>query len=418
MASRAEDSAWRALAPAPPPLANPLRGFVPYQGEEDAFPHTLEYNYVGFADIVKGPDTFDFEAGLEPLLDDVASRGHQAIVRLYIDYPDEGLSVPKYLVDAGLKLRSYTDHGGGRSPDYAFEPLVVAMERAIAAFGVRYDGDPRLGYVQVGLLGHWGEWHTWPHEELFAPESTQRRVLAAYDHAFSRTPVLISQDAMGQAILPALGATRLGFHDDNFANGTLATDDWRFHARLLANGFDKRWQRHPVGGEVQPTIQESLFDVPSGAPEDFTACVAATRPTWLLYQEVFDNDWPEAKRTRALEASRLLGYALRVTEVRLDGKGAVGVRMVNVGAAPFPQAWPAIIEARTDEGATHTVARPAWDVRRVMPGGAVTEFTHTLDGPVSGTLYLRIPNRLANGPDVRFANADDTPHGLPLGGVP
>eukprot|EP01052_Picozoa_sp_SAG31_P004428 SAG31_NODE_183_length_20987_cov_8.711078_12_plen_46_part_00 len=44
------------------------------------------------------------------------------------------------------------------SPNYADLHLIAALESFIAEFGRRYDADPRIGFVQVGLLGYWGEW--------------------------------------------------------------------------------------------------------------------------------------------------------------------------------------------------------------------------------------------------------------------
>ena len=50
------------------------------------------------------------------------SWGSSAIVRFYLDYPAlpgaAGLGVPQYLIDAGVTMTNYTDHGGGQSPDY------------------------------------------------------------------------------------------------------------------------------------------------------------------------------------------------------------------------------------------------------------------------------------------------------------
>jgi len=40
----------------------------------------------------------------------------------------------------------------------------------------RYDGDTRIGYIQLGLLGFWGEWHTWtgdPSTDTWIPDSTK-----------------------------------------------------------------------------------------------------------------------------------------------------------------------------------------------------------------------------------------------------
>jgi hypothetical protein len=99
-----------------------------------------------------------FDTYLEPRLDGSASRLTHSIVRFYIDYPGAASGMPTFLVDGGLAFDNYTEFGGGRSPDYASDSLVSALERFIAALGERYDGDPRIFCIQIGLLGFWGEW--------------------------------------------------------------------------------------------------------------------------------------------------------------------------------------------------------------------------------------------------------------------
>ena len=64
---------------------------------------------------------------------------------------------------------------------------MTALEGLISAMGKRYDRHPRVAFIQLGLLGFWGEWHTYPRNELFASEKTRRRVLEAYRKAFPKS---------------------------------------------------------------------------------------------------------------------------------------------------------------------------------------------------------------------------------------
>jgi hypothetical protein len=71
----------------PAPVDNPLKGLVPYQGDvRSRFPHSLEFNYIAYSDLVKDFDVYDWDP-LERLLNDTASRGHQAVIRNYLEYP-------------------------------------------------------------------------------------------------------------------------------------------------------------------------------------------------------------------------------------------------------------------------------------------------------------------------------------------
>ena len=77
----------RTLRYAPSPPDNPLRGLVPYSGEKrDKFPHSMEFNYLSLSDLMTGPNQFRWEP-LERLLNNVASRGHQVVFRVWIEMP-------------------------------------------------------------------------------------------------------------------------------------------------------------------------------------------------------------------------------------------------------------------------------------------------------------------------------------------
>ena len=149
----------------------------------------LEFKYIPVSDVMIGPtdDVFDWDNGLEPYLVAAASRRRNLVVRFWVDYPTMTTGVPQFLVDAGLQFNSYEEHGGGSSPDYGDERLIALLETFIGAFGARYANDTRVGVVQVGLLGFWGEWHTWPHHTWFPSGATQCRIWDAYLGAFPET---------------------------------------------------------------------------------------------------------------------------------------------------------------------------------------------------------------------------------------
>jgi hypothetical protein len=409
---------------------NPLKGFVPFSGEYD-FPHSMEFDYVGFATLMSGPTTFTFNTGLEPLLNEIAGRGHQAVIRVFLDYPDEATSIPQFLIDDGLQLTPYNgSSGAGMSPDYDDENLVQALVAFIAAFGARYDGDPRIGFVQLGLLGHWGEWHTYPEEELFPSVQTQNRILDAYDSAFNKTHLLISQDVMSHAPMATLGTRQIGFHDDDFANSTLPTEDYHFWSRMVANDFDQRWKTLPNGGEVQPDYQQVVFDLPTEAPEDFASAVTTTHVSWLLYHQAFEgenggsNGWNEAKIERAMIGAKLTGYEFFISQANLPqttevGPLALGVRIQNRGVAPFYYNWPFEITAKRNGEPPVVLPTPDWAIGSVTADGADREFTLEIanHGLTVGdyAIHLKLPNPLPEGIPIRFANAAQSDSGVLLG---
>jgi hypothetical protein len=176
----------RPLEYAPAPVDNPLKGLVPYQGDvRDFFPHSLEFNYLPYSVLVKGYDDFDWKP-IEKMLDDIAGRGHQAVFRIFLEYPGKKDIIPRFLVKDGLKVTKwlYTPThplppAPIETPDYEDKNLRRSLKNFLAAFGKKYDGDPRIGFITAGLLGTWGEWHTYPKNELFASKTVQLVVAQA-----------------------------------------------------------------------------------------------------------------------------------------------------------------------------------------------------------------------------------------------
>ena len=142
-----------------------------------------------------------FDSVVEPRLQASASRGKHAILRFYMDYPQpEGSYVshtPQFLTEEpyNVAMTSWSSDdlsSVGLSPNYADPNLVLALTNFITALGQRYDGDNRIAFIQLGLLGFWGEWHTWTGDnstDFWIPDETRMAVIDAYDIAFDTTQV-------------------------------------------------------------------------------------------------------------------------------------------------------------------------------------------------------------------------------------
>src|SRR3954447_2079609 len=121
--SRAGDSTRKTLEHAPAPADNPLKGLVPYaDARNDAFPHSMEFGYLPLSGLVVGRDRFDW-AMLDKLLDQCAARGHQAVFRIYLEFPGRKDGIPEFLIRDGLQVHKYVDASAKRStenltPDY------------------------------------------------------------------------------------------------------------------------------------------------------------------------------------------------------------------------------------------------------------------------------------------------------------
>ncbi len=161
------------------PVDNPLKGLVPYASSKPrAFPHSMEFTYLPLSDLMTGPAEFNWQR-LDTFLSEVAGRGHQAVFRVWLEFPTAPTGVPRFLIEQGVKITAWSDRNEhppshDHTPDYSDERLVKALETFIAALGRRYDHDPRVGYITAGLLGKWGEWHDTPPAKNSSPASPRK----------------------------------------------------------------------------------------------------------------------------------------------------------------------------------------------------------------------------------------------------
>lgn len=426
---------------------------MPYAGSYSTFPYSMEFFYIPLNAVMTGPDTFNWTA-LDSQLNAIAARGHQAVLRFYLDYPGDPSGVPQYLLNEGLQCNSYPDYGNNGiscSPDYGDPRLDAALDQFIAAFGARYDGDPQIGFIQLGLLGFWGEWHTYPYngvtepENWFASATEQNRVMHDYLAAFHKTKLLVryptpcdgcSMAGTDDAALP------LGYHDDSFALETDASQTGYHFMDLMAQAeATNKWMSEPIGGELRPELQACLFDVPYDCPSieaggdndtyganDFAESVAQTHASWLLNQTAFDPGYTGANKARALSGSQSMGYQFTVTRTALEQTGKqtilVGAAIADNGIAPFYYKWPVEVEAVGADGHVAASGYVPFNLTSVKPG-APQQFTVTLRSrvdlrPGTYSILLRVVNPLPGGMPLRFANAsqDQTLAGwLTLGSI-
>ncbi len=367
------------LAYAPGPLDNPLKGFVPFyepgKTYENKYPHSMEWSYFALSDLMRDFEVFDW-APLEKMLDEVAKRGRQSAIRVYIEYPGKASGLPEFLSKAGVKLRP-VPQWKTQSPDYDDPRTIKALTNFIRAFGQKYDGDPRLGFVSMGLIGLWGEWHMWPADQLFPSDASVARYVDAFDSAFDKTKIEIRYARLAKGYVVK---KNVGYHDDSFffreqGKGvtlprSLGGHDWSFLQEMLDFGAENRWIENSVGGEARPEIQRVLFNPQHKGVDDITACVELAHVTWLMNQRGINV----YKRDDAGVATlvRRMGYELHVSEARFDDFKQsealrVGVTIENRGVAPFYYPWRFAVAVADQNDKVVGSWYTSWDIRDIQP---------------------------------------------------
>ncbi|MFF3350862.1 DUF4832 domain-containing protein [Streptomyces sp. NPDC002779] len=452
---------------APGPLDNPLKGFAVFQDQvgENPYPHSIEWVYLSLSEVINDPKNcrkLDFTL-LEEHLDRAAAGGNQVAMRFYMNYPGGSGTHPenglppclKDSVDMRWDEFWKLDH-----PDYDNPKLMATLENFIDKLGRRYDGDPRLGYLTLGLIGLWGEWHTWPYDTdtadgypNYMPSlANQRKVIGWMDRAFDTTMVEARYPELADG---AVKNADFGLHDDSFCfieggKGVTLPESmggapWSQMAGVLRAGMENRWTTNSMGGEVRPEIQPRAFEnwpTGNGADvDDMKACIELEHSTWKINHYGVNNyahDDP-----KVAEAVRLMGYELHATKAHFKTEARdrldVGVTVENLGVAPFYYNWPVEIGLRDRTGRVVRTWETSWDLRKIQPlkirafPDWQTDETHLpfghpqyfqtgvdLNRVESGDyqVVMRVVNPLPTGKKLRFANAAQGEDGwLSLGHV-
>jgi hypothetical protein len=395
---------------APAPVDNPLKGLVPYvsASEKERFPQSMEFRYFSLQSLLKGPAKLDWSP-IEKTLQLVGGRGHQLILRIYCEYPEHGDEVPEFLKRAGVKVTVWKDEEGAKcyNPDYRNPVMRKALVDFIAAFGKKYDGDPRIAYITAGLLGAWGEWHNYPHDELWAPKEVQREVMDAYEKAFTKTKVLMRYPAGPKTYWHAANNERpFGYHDDSFCWATLDTgrddDDWFFEPSMKSAGATEKWRTQPIGGELRPELWKKSFTAQRHKRDQgFVKCVERMHATWLMDTGLFDAEYALSAERKAIAMKEVarMGYELHISQAEWND-GELSLTVENRGVAPFYYDWGVEIQ---QAGVALSTVPVGWKLSQVLPGKPVG-WKVKIDQ--SAAYRLQVRNPMKGGKPLRFANKE------------
>ena len=348
----------------PEAKVQPMTGIVLWTDNEKAATDCiqLEYSYMRYCDVCSTKDKFNWTV-VENLLDDVASRGHQAILRFYYVYPGEQTTVPAYIKAlSGYEETKGTSEGEQTwFPDWRSEELQNFHLAFYQAFAQRYDSDPRLAFLETGF-GLWAEYHIYDGPFIlgttFPSKEFQTRWLCAMGAFFSNLPWCISIDAADSDYSPfkkdnQLLEFRFGCFDDSFMCEEHSTENrpnWLFFGT-------ERYKTSPMGGEFSYYTdydQRHCLDKSGIHGRRFESEAARYHLSFII-----GNDQPDYQSiSRIKEASMLTGYIFRLRDFRVKaGVGAVAL-VENAGVAPiYRDAYVAVGTARSD-----------YSLRNLMPG--------------------------------------------------
>lgn len=399
------------------PVTNPMKGFAAWGENYRQDPYVaFAYVPVYWDELEPEQGRYDF-AALEQRCHFAQWRadGVRLILRLVADTPTEErhMDIPQWLYDAmdGAGTWYDGDYAHGFSPDYENPVFRQAHQALIAALGERYGSDPQVAFVQLGSLGHWGEWHVDtgagidPFPDQTVTDGYVQDYLAVFqpEQLLMRRPYTIARDQ------------GLGLYNDSFGLP-------ESHAQWLSwitDGYQSDqngewlpampdfWQKAPSGGEFSPHQEGAWYF----SQEQFPTTLQLLEQSHTTFLGPNAPQYGELTGTREQNLRTFLarmGYTLgvrRCTVWRTVLGGGLQAELVweNTGLAPLYAHWPVVLELRDDTG--HTV----WSGQTEVPFPSWGPGSYTLRAALTGaetlpagdySLWVGIQDPLTGAPGV------------------
>jgi hypothetical protein len=318
----------------------------------------LEYSYLAYGDIIETKGHYKWEV-IDNLLDDVASRKHQAILRFHYTYPGKvKITVPTYIfADKDYNRTSATiEDKRTFVPDWGFKELETFTKQFFVDFAARFDGDPRLAMIQVGF-GSYAEYHLYKGPRIlgktFPTKKFQTAFFKTMNGNFDTTQWSVSIDAANNDYGPfSRQAEHANLHFGLF-------DDSMMHKTHSANGDEynfsswqffglTRYKKNMMGGELNyysDYDQKKVLTLPNGPwGRSFESFVDQFHLSYIIGNDQLR--YQPADRIK--QASMSMGYKFHIDSFKASSKQS-RVNITNIGVAPiYYDAYPTVNGLRSD----------------------------------------------------------------------
>ena len=338
-------------------LRNPLKGFTT-RGINSHPWATTAHDYIRWNQIENHESD-----GIEKIIkfcnnqwDNIASTNTKVIPRVYLHWDGNQKHWPEDM----------------QEDDYSSEQFKARVVRLIERLGIVWDNDPRVAFVEMGIIGKWGEHHS-P-----SPSGSIQKLLGeAFTDAFKNKKVSVRH------FWNTFTNYQFGEYWDSWAH----YDQMWGHGNSIKqlNEQTGRYKETYIGGEVaynwgNSDIQPGPSPTASLAEEKHRNFVInsirwlhCTQLRWIDAYNKNDTDAIEG----AEEMQKAFGYRYVLDEVRfsLEDSLKISFDVTNTGSAPFYYEWP--VEVALLDSTTH---EPVWkatmdrvDIGDWLPGEGWTD---------------------------------------------
>ena len=208
------------------------------------------------------------------------------------------------------------------------------------ALAQKYDGDPRIEYIDIRPFGEWGEWHASHLDGSEMPsDSIKMDMLDYYASVFKKTLLVLPSSGAGNVYTHALslGITK---RDDGFI-GTPGRPD------SLVRAYEANLPTIAENIAGYRTMLEYTDVIPGGylkwTPQRWVDAITTAHLTYYVLDQDSDCGYNFYKDNKALadSMSKVIGYNFTVTQAELttiasdaNTTSTLSITVKNTGVAP------------------------------------------------------------------------------------
>ena len=301
-------------------------------------------------------------------------EGKHLVFRFVCDIPGEEahMDIPEWLYEKSGKAGKWYDgeYGKGFAPDYNNPTIISCHEQAVKALGEHFGQDGLISYVELGSLGHWGEWHVNYSEGIqrIPREAVRDKYILPWTEAFPDARILMRR--------PFASAEKYGFGLYNDMTGqpeaTQSWFDWINNGGEYDQTGEKNvivpmkdfWKTAPSGGEFTSSLSmEEMLDTNlSGTVE-----MIREAHTTFLGPKIPDENYVDGYK----EVLKNMGYRLWISmaELKNTAKGSrLKLTWENSGVAPMYKEWPVYVYIEDESGKLVEKSRISIKISSLLPG--------------------------------------------------
>lgn len=319
-------------------------GYAPDGRNEDLCEDTtLVYVEVTLRDIEPEEDVFDFSGVEEEYhLSRWKATGKHMVLRLVLDCPGDTMhcDIPDWLYEKTADGTFYDNaYGKGYCPDYSNPVLIEAHTQAVAALASWAEQDGFAAYVEIGSLGHWGEWHVLMQDKSLPPfpdTDVQQAYADAYMQSFHHARLLMRRPF---SVLPENAGVyndMTGDPDDTSEWLSWIEDGGTFEQTGEAlKAVPQIWDCAPVGGEF--TSGTSMSEMMGSRYETTRQLVESSYMCFIGPMVPQEAQLDEQAEENTEDLLRYIGPRYRVSAARLSGNhfhSSVTLTVINDGVCP------------------------------------------------------------------------------------